>query len=33
MPRQPSLALKEKIMRNCQYQEIFITKNKPKIEK
>ena len=32
-PSQSRLALKKKIMRNCQYQEIFITKNKPKNEK
>ena len=32
-PGRPLPALKEKIMRNCQYQEIFITKNKLKKEK
>ena len=32
-PGQPLPALKEKIMRNCQYQKIFITKNKLKNEK
>ena len=32
-PRQPRLTQNKKIMRNCQYQEIFITKNKPKNEK
>jgi hypothetical protein len=32
-PRQPRPALNKKIMRNCQYQETFITKNKLKKEK
>ena len=31
--RQPRLTLKKKIVRNCQYQEIFIIKNKQKKEK
>ena len=30
---QRRLASNKKIMRNCQYQEIFIMKNKPKNEK
>ena len=32
-PAQPRLAPKKKIMRKCQYQETFITKNKQKKEK
>ena len=32
-PRQRRLTSKKKIMRNCQYQEIFIAKNKQKKEK
>ena len=31
--RHPRLTQKKKIMRNCQYQESYITKNKQKKEK